>query len=91
MDGNEEKQMWYFTHSSFGSMLLGRFLSFVSALSLLGIGAYLHSSLLQLVGFLFFCLLVLGAYANAKKERSSFPSPQDLADELKRRFGVTAR
>lgn len=91
MDGREEKQMWYFTHYNFGAMLASRILGFVSTLSLLGIGAYMHSILLQFVGFVFFCLALVTSYARAKNDRSAFASPQELADELKRRFGVTAR
>lgn len=86
-----EKQMWYFTHYNFWAMLLSRILGFVTTLSLLGIGAYMHSVLLQVVGFFFFCVALVTSYARAKNERSVFASPQDLADELKRRFGVTAR
>lgn len=91
MEKREEKPVWYFTHYNFGAMLLSRLLGFVSTLSLLGIGAYMHSALLQVVGFFFFCLALVTGYARAKNDRSSFASPQDLADELKRRFGVTAR
>lgn len=91
MGEREEKPMWYFTHYNFAAMLVSRVLGFVLTLSLLGIGAYMHSLLLQFVGFVFFCLALVTSFARAKSDRSVFASPQDLADELKRRFGVTAR
>lgn len=61
--------------------------------SLVALGAFLNSVMLELFGF--GAMLMFSLYRSSSNKTTGIPvffdSPQDLADELKRRFGVEAR
>ena len=86
-----KETVWYLTSNSWKDSIIGNFGLAVSLIAMVGSGAYLKSSVIEGIGLVFFFFTVFSMCTKRMGERTSFNSPQQLANEIKRRYGVTAK
>lgn len=65
--------------------------TFLLGLLFIGAGVLVGSHALEWVGFLMFWITISVMALNRGKDRIAFTSPQELADHLRRYYGVVGR
>lgn len=85
-----KETVWYVSYANSRTAFLGSISHAASLIAMVGSGVYLKSTLIETIGFIFFCLFFMSRVRSALGERTSFNTPQQLANEIKRRYGVTA-
>ena len=84
-----EKQKIIIIRETLLSSLISDAVTFVTVLSIIGIGVWLHSAAMQWMGFLM-VLVTLGSRLSGTKEKYQ-KTPQEAADYLKEEFDVAPR